>query len=176
MVLTKEIPMYEAIQQFARTLRNLDAILAKAEAHAKARNFDVNNFLTARLAPDMLQFVRQVRIACDHAKSAAQAMTGKELPKHEDNEATFDDLHGRIAKCLAVIEGLQPSDFGAVKPDTVIKLPNRPGKGMKAGEYLWRRQVPNFYFHVVTAYALLRAGGVDIGKSDFLGPLDIVDL
>ena len=168
--------MYQAIQQFARTLRNLDAVLAKAEAYAKARSFDVNNFLTARLAPDMFPFVRQVRIACDHAKSAAQALSGKELPKHEDTEASFEDLHGRIAKCLSVLDSLQPSDFEATKPDTIVKLPNRPGKGMRAGEYLWRRQIPNFYFHAATAYALLRAGGVDIGKSDFLGPLDMIDL
>jgi len=168
--------MFQAIQQFAVSLRNLDAVLAKAEAHAKARNFDVNNFLTARLAPDMLTFVRQVRIACDHAKSAAQALSGKEMPKHEDNEASFEDLHGRIAKCLALLDGLTAADFAAVKPDEIIKMPNRPGKGMRAHDYLWRRQIPNFYFHVTTAYALLRAGGVEIGKNDFLGPLDIVDL
>jgi hypothetical protein len=168
--------MHQAIPQLVRTLRNLDGILAKAEAYAKSRSFDVNNFLTARLAPDMFPLVRQVRIACDHAKSVAQALSGKELPKHEDNEASFDDLHARIAKCVAVIEGLKPSDFDAVKPDTIIKMPNRPGKGMRAGEYVWRRQIPNFYFHVTTAYNLLRAGGVDLGKSDFLGPLDIVDL
>ena len=167
---------YEAIQQLARTLRNLDAVLGKAEAYAKTRNFDVNNFLTARLAPDMLPFVRQVRIACDHAKSAAQALSGKELPKHEDNEATMEDLHGRIAKCLAVLDGLSAADFAATKPDAIVKMPNRPGKGMRAHDNLWHRQIPNFYFHVTTAYDLLRAGGVDIGKSDFLGPLDIVDL
>jgi uncharacterized protein len=168
--------MFQAIQQFAVSLRNLDAVLAKAEAHAKARNFDVNNFLTARLAPDMLTFVRQVRIACDSAKGAAQALSGKEMPKHEDNEATFEDLHGRIAKCLALLDGLSAADFAATKPDTIVKMPNRPGKGMRAADYLWRRQIPNFYFHVTTAYGLLRAGGVEIGKSDFLGPLDIVDL
>jgi hypothetical protein len=168
--------MFQAIQQFAVTLRNLDAVLAKAEAHAKARNFDVNNFLTARLAPDMLTFVRQIRIACDHAKSAAQALSGKEMPKHEDSEASFEDLHGRIAKCLALLDGLSAADFAATKPDAIVKMPNRPGKGMRAADYLWRRQIPNFYFHVTTAYALLRAGGVEIGKNDFLGPLDIVDL
>jgi hypothetical protein len=168
--------MKEAIPQLVRTLRQLDAILAKAEAYAKSRSFDVNNFLTARLAPDMFPFVRQIRIACDHAKNVAQALSGKDLPKHEDNEASFEDLHARIAKCLAVIEGLKPSELEAVKPDTIIKMPNRPGKGMRAGDYVWKRQIPNFYFHVTTAYNLLRAGGVDIGKSDFLGPLDIVDL
>jgi len=169
--------MYEKpIAQFARTLRNLDAIMAKAEAHAQARKFNVDNFVTARLAPDMLPFTAQVRIACDHAKSAAQALSGKELPKHEDNETTFAELRARIAKCLAVIEPLGAADFAATKPDQVVKLPNRPGKGMRADEYLWRRQIPNFYFHVVTAYALLRAGGVEIGKSDFLGQLDVMDL
>jgi hypothetical protein len=167
---------HKAIQQFARTLRNLDAVLGKAEAHAQARKFDVNNFLTARLAPDMLPFVAQIRIACDHAKSAAQALSGKELPRHEDNEASFGDLHARIAKCLAVLDGLKPEDFEATKPDAMVKMPNRPGKGMRADEYLWRRQIPNFYFHVTTAYALLRAGGVEIGKADYLGPLDVVDL
>jgi hypothetical protein len=167
---------YEPIQQFSRSLRNLDAVLGKAEAYAKSRKFEVNNFLTARLAPDMLPFVVQVRIACDHAKSAAQALSGKELPKHEDNEATFEDLHGRIAKCLAVLDGLTAADFAATKADTIIKMPNRPGKGMRADEYLWRRQIPNFYFHLTTAYALLRAGGVEIGKNDYLGPLDVKDI
>ncbi len=167
---------HQAIQQFARTLRILDTILAKAEAYAKTRNFDVNNFLTARLAPDMLPFTVQVRIACDTAKGAAQALSGKELPKHDDNETTFEELRGRIAKCLAVIEGLSAADFAATKPDTIIKMPNRPGKGMRADEYLWFRQIPNFYFHVTTAYDLLRAGGVDIGKTDYLGPLNIIDL
>jgi uncharacterized protein len=167
---------HKAIQQMARTLRNLDAILGKAEAHAQARKFEVNNFLTARLAPDMLPFAFQIRIACDHAKSAAQALSGKELPRHEDNETTFAELRARIAKCLGVLDGLHEADFAATKPEQIVKMPNRPGKGMRADEYLWRRQIPNFYFHVTTAYALLRAGGVEIGKTDFLGPLDIVDL
>jgi hypothetical protein len=167
---------HQAIQQFARTLRNLDAVLVKAQAYAKARDFDANNFLTARLAPDMLPFVRQVRIACDHAKSAAQALSGKELPKHEDNEASLEELRGRIAKCLAVLDGLSAADFAATKPDTIVKIPNRPGKGMRAHDFLWHRQIPNFYFHATTAYDLLRAGGVEIGKSDFLGALDIIDM
>jgi hypothetical protein len=167
---------YAAIQQFARTLRNLDAILGKAEAHAKLRNFNVDNYVPERLAPDMLPFVKQIQIACDNAKAAAQALSGKEMPKHEDNEATFTELHARIAKCLALLDALTPADFAATKPDTVVKMPNRPGKGMRAAEYLWHRQIPNFYFHVVTAYAILRKSGVEIGKSDYLGPLDMFDL
>jgi uncharacterized protein len=164
------------IQQFARTLRNLDAIMGKAEQHAKARNFDVSNFLNARLAPDMFTFIRQIRIACDQAKNAAAALSGKEAPKHEDNETTFEELRGRIAKCLAYLDGFSAADFASTQPDTLVKLPNRPGKGMRAQEYLLVRQIPNFYFHVVTAYDLLRQGGVEVGKTDYLGPLNIVDL
>ena len=165
-----------AVEQVSHTLNQVLVFLDKAVAYAEAKKFDVSVLINARLAPDMLPFVVQVRITCDHAKSAAQALSGKELPKHEDNEATFEDLHGRIAKCLAVLDGLTAADFAATKPDAIVKMPNRPGKGMRADEYLWRRQIPNFYFHLTTAYDLLRAGGVEIGKSDYLGPLDVKDI
>src|SRR5215467_2559755 len=114
--------IYPIVRQLARTLRNLDAVLDKATKHAEARKFDVNNFLTARLFPDMLPFVQQVRIACDHAKSAAANLAGKEPPKHEDNETTVAELRGRIAKCLAYLDTLTEADFARTKPDTLIKL------------------------------------------------------
>ena len=167
---------YLAIRQMARTLKNLDAILDKATKQAEARKFDVNNFCAARLFPDMLPFIAQVRIACDHAKSAAANLAGKEPPKHEDNETTIADLRGRIAKCLAYLDTLTASDFEKTKPDTLIRLPNRPGKAIPAEEYLLARQLPNFFFHVTTAYDLLRHGGIEIGKSDFLGPLGFIDV
>ena len=91
------------VQHFARSLRNLDAVLAKAEVYAKARNFDVNNFMTARLAPDMLPFPMQVRIACDNAKALASNLAGKEAPKHEDNETNFEQLRGRITRLVVVV-------------------------------------------------------------------------
>jgi uncharacterized protein len=166
---------YPIIRQFVRTLKNLDAVLGKAQQHAQARKFDVNNFMTARMAPDMLPFVAQVRIACDHAKSAASGVAGKEAPRHEDNETTFEELHGRIAKCVAYLETLTARDFERTTPDMVIKMPRSPGKGLRVDEYLLARQVPNFFFHVTTAYDLLRAGGVEIGKSDFIGTLELVD-
>jgi uncharacterized protein len=166
---------YLAVRQFALTLRNLDAILDKARAYAEARKFDVNNFCGARLFPDMLPFIAQVRIACDHAKNAAANLSGNEPPKHEDNETTFDQIRGRIAKCLAYLDSFSPKDFDKTKPDTVIKIPRPPGKGLRADDYLLGRQIPNFYFHVATAYNLLRSGGVEIGKTDFLGPLNVVD-
>jgi hypothetical protein len=166
---------YLAVRQFARTLKNLDAIMEKAQAFAKARNFDVNNLLTERLFPDMLPFASQIRIACDHAKSAASSLSAKEAPKHEDNEKTFEELRARIGKCLAYLDTFTEKDFAHTTPDMVVKLARPPGKGLRANEYLIGRQIPNFYFHVTTAYALLRKGGVDVGKSDFLGSLDVID-
>ena len=166
---------YLVIRQFARTLKNLDAVLEKAQRYAQARNFDVNNFCSARIFPDMLPFVSQIRIACDHAKNAAANLAGKQAPKHEDNETTFEELRARIGKALAYIDTLTAQDFAETKPDTIIKLPYPKGKAVRAEEYLFARQIPNFFFHATTAYALLRAGGVELGKSDFLGPLDLVD-
>jgi hypothetical protein len=160
----------------ARTLKNLDAILDKATKQAEARKFDVNNFCASRLFPDMLPFIAQVRIACDHAKSTAANLAGKEPPRHEDNETTVADLRGRIAKCLAYLDTLTASDFEKTKPETLIRLPNRPGKAIPAEEYLLARQLPNFFFHATTAYDLLRHGGIEIGKSDFLGPLGFIDV
>jgi hypothetical protein len=168
--------IYPVIKQFARTLRNLDAVLDKATKYAEARKFDVNNFLTARLFPDMLPFVTQIRIACDQAKSAAANLSGKEAPKHEDNETTMADLRGRIAKCLAYLDTFTAADFQDTKPDAMIRLPNRPGKAIPAAEYLYARQIPNFFFHATTAYDLLRHGGLEVGKNDYLGPLGFVDV
>ena len=168
--------IYPVIKQFGRTLRNLDAVLEKAMKHAEARKFDVNNFVGARLFPDMLTFASQIRIACDQAKSAAANLAGKEAPKHEDNETTVAELRGRIAKCLAFLDTFAAADFERVKSDTMIRLPNRPGKAIAAQEYLYARQIPNFFFHVTTAYDLLRHGGVEIGKADYLGTLGFVDV
>ena len=165
-----------AIQQFKRSLRQLDSILGKAEAHAKSRGWDPSNFLTSKLAPDMLPFVRQIRIACDTAKNAGAALAGQDPPKHEDNEQTFEELHGRIAKCLTFLDSLTPASFEATRGDTVVKMPNKPGKGMKADDFLWVRQIPNFYFHVTTAYDILRNGGVDVGKTDYLGKYELLDI
>jgi hypothetical protein len=166
---------YLAVRQFARTLRILDSVLTKAERYAEARKFDVNNFISARLAPDMLPLVAQVRIACDSAKASAANLAGKEAPKHEDTEKSFEELHARIAKTLAFIDALSEADFAKTTPDSLMRLPNPAGKALRANEYLFVRQIPNFYFHVVTAYAILRHGGVDVGKNDYLGELPLVE-
>lgn len=163
------------IRQFMRSLKNLDAVLAKAEAHAAARKFDVNNFFSARLYPDMLPFSAQVRIACDAAKLAGALLSGKEAPKHEDNETTFADLRARIGKCAGYLETFSAKDFEKTTPDMLVTLKGfggRPDRTLRANEFLLARQVPNFYFHVTTAYDLLRQGGVEIGKNDYLGELE----
>lgn len=166
---------YLAVRQFARTLKNLDAILNKAEVYAQSRGFDVNNFIGARLAPDMLPLVVQVRIACDNAKAAAAGLSGRAAPKHEDNETNFEELHARIAKCLAFVDSLSEGDFAKTTASTSVPLGYPQGKALRAEEYIFARQIPNFYFHVTTAYDILRAGGVPIGKSDFLGDLPLID-
>jgi len=166
---------YLTIRQFARTLKNLDAVLTKTQAYATKRGFDVNNIIGARLAPDMLPFVAQVRIACDNAKTAAANLSGKAAPKHEDTETTFEELRARIGKALAFIDGLTEADFTATKADQPVKLAFPPNKALRAQDYVIARQIPNFYFHVVTAYDILRHAGVDLGKGDYLGDLPLID-
>jgi hypothetical protein len=160
---------FAVIQQFQRTLRALDAVLGKAVLHAEARKFSPDNFCAARLAPDMLPFTRQIQIACDGAKRAAALLCGREAPVHEDNEQTMAQLRERIQKCLAYLATFRVEDFAAVTAKTEVKLLNPPGKAMYAEDALLARAIPNFFFHVMVAYSLLRAGGVDIGKMDYLG-------
>jgi hypothetical protein len=164
-----------AIRQFVRTLKNLDAIIGKATSYAESRKFDVNNYVSARLAPDMLPFVNQVRIATDMAKATASSLSGKEAPKFEDNEKTVEELRGRLHRCIGYLDGFSAADFEKVSSKTVIKVPFPQGKALYADEYLFGRQIPNFFFHVTTAYNLLRQGGAEIGKNDFLGSLDLLE-
>ena len=164
---------YAALQQFAKTLRNLDTLLEKAVKHAEARKFDPNNYCTARIAPDMFPFTRQIQIACDVAKGAAAALANKEPPKFEDTEHTMEQLRERIRKTLGYLETFTADDFKTIDAQTVVKLPNPQGKAMHAQEFLLSRAIPNLYFHVTTAYDLLRSGGVEVGKGDFLGALNI---
>jgi len=159
---------YLAVRQFARTLKNLDAILEKTQAYARARNFDVNNLLTERLFPDMLPFASQIRIACDHAKSASASLAAKEAPSTRTTRRPS-------RSCAAASRSASP--ISTPSPRRTSRAPTANGdqagaprwQGLLADEYLFGRQIPNFFFHVTTAYALLRRVGVEIGKSDFLG-------
>lgn len=166
---------YLTIRQFARTLKNLDSVLDKAAQHAKSHNFDVNNYCTSRLFIDMLPFTAQIRIACDMAKAAAANLAGKEAPKFEDNETSFEQLRDRIKRTVAFLDTLTQKDFENTNSQTVIKIPFPQGKALHADEYLLGRQVPNFFFHVTTAYALLRHGGVPLSKMDYIGALNLKD-
>lgn len=164
------ISMYDTSSpRFVSMLRSLDAILAKAEAHATSRKIDPAVLLAARLFPDMFAFTRQVQIACDHAKGAVARLAGLEVPKFEDTEQSFADLHARIAKTIAFIESVSAAQLnGSEERDVTLKV---GGQDMtfKGQAYLLGFAQPNFHFHVVTAYNILRHNGVEIGKRDYLG-------
>ncbi len=167
--------LYEAsVPQLKKMLSNLDKWLDKAAAHAKAKSFDPNVYMTARLAPDQYPFVKQVQSACDGAKFAAARLSGKEAPKHPDTEQTFDEIRARVRTVISYLDGFSPADYAGVD-DRLIGLPVLEGKVMKPGHYLDEMVLPNFYFHLVHAYAILRHNGVDLGKMDYIGSLTTRD-
>jgi len=150
-------------------LTNLDSVLKKAEADCEARKIDPSVFINGRLAPDMLPLVRQVQIATDHAKGAASRLAGQENPKWSDDEKTFADLHARVTKTIDHLKAFKPAQFdGAETRSIELKFPNATFN-FNGKDYLLNFAVPNFYFHYVTAYAILRHNGVQIGKGDFIG-------
>jgi hypothetical protein len=155
---------------FLRVLNNMLSWLDKAQAYAEVRKFDVNNYLGLRLAPDMLPFTRQIQIATDGIKGCMARLSGQEIPKWDDTEATMDDLRARIRKTIAYVESFQAEQINGTEGKEIL-LPTRSGDPMKfTGEnYLKHFVLPNMYFHATTTYALLRHAGVEIGKKDFLG-------
>jgi hypothetical protein len=162
--------MYDAsVPVFKQMLSSLAAILAKAAAHAQEKKIDPSALLQARLYPDMFPLTRQVQIAADFAKGASARLAGIEVPRFEDDEQTFEQLGERIAKTLAFIETL-PSD--AIEDSAERAITTGTGANVKHFEgqpYLLHYALPHFYFHVTTAYAILRHNGVEIGKRDFIG-------
>ena len=154
---------------FVRMLGNVNVWLDKAEAHAAAKKFETSVYLGARLAPDMLTFKTQIQIACDTAKFCVARLAGVESPKFEDDEASFADLRARIDKTIAYLKSVPASQVdGSEERD--VSMPRRDGTIVMKGEaYLKHFALPNFFFHLTTAYALLRHNGVDVGKMDFLG-------
>jgi uncharacterized protein len=166
------ISIYDfSIPPLIRGLTNLSAILDKATTHAESKKFDSAVLVQSRIFPDMYPLMRQVQIACDTAKGAAARLASVEVPKHEDTEASFVELKARIAKTVAFLKTITPAQLqGAETRNIEIKFPDGAWKftGM---EYLNGFVLPNFYFHSTVVYALLRKAGVDVGKGDFLGPL-----
>lgn len=164
------ISIYEAsVPRFVAMLRNLDAILAKAQAHAAAKKIDPAVLLGARLFPDMLPFIKQVQIATDHAKGAVARLAGADVPRFEDNEQSFEELQARLAKTITFVESFNAMQIdGAEEREITLKVGGHE-MSFKGMPYLLGFAMPNFYFHLVTAYNILRHNGVEIGKRDYIG-------
>lgn len=162
----------QTIAAMSRALLNLDAIVSKAEAYAEERKIDPAVLVQARLFPDMLPFVAQIRIATDTAKGAAARLSGKNLPSWPDDEADFEQVHARIRKALDFLSGVERDQFeGSEDKKIELKLGKEHVK-FSGREYVLGFVLPNFYFHVTMAYAILRHNGVPLGKRDFLGARD----
>lgn len=160
-----------SVPVFIKLLKGLDNCLDKAAAHG----VDETMLLNDRLAPDMLPFVKQVQIACDHAKGLASRLTGIENPSHPDDEKSITELKARIAKTITFLESVPESAFEG-SHDRKIELKREPGKYLIGFDYLREYAMPNFFFHVVTAYGLIRKNGVPVGKGDYIFGLPLRDL
>lgn len=154
---------------FVPVLQMLSEILDKGAAHANAKGLDPNSLLDVRLAPDMFPLSFQVRISCDHAKDCVARLTGQPLLQLDNNEKTLVDYKARIAKTVSYIEGTKAAAFeGAEERDIEVPLQGEMVFAAKGGEFLRDWSFPNFYFHVSTAYDILRHSGVELGKRDFM--------
>jgi hypothetical protein len=162
---------YQVITQCTQSLKALNTWLDKAEQHAAARKFDISVLLNARLSPDQKPFIYQVQSACDYVKAGAAWLSGQTPPKHPDTEQTIGDLRARIQKTVAFAESVKEGEF-ADAGDRRISVSWAPGKSMAGLDYLLQMTIPNTYFHLTTAYSILRHNGVEVGKMDFLGPLN----
>ncbi|MBP6251758.1 MAG: DUF1993 domain-containing protein [Rubrivivax sp.] len=159
-----------SVPVFERMLRNLITCLDKAQAHAQARGFSPDAYLALRLAPDMLPFTKQIHIAGDSAKAALSRLAGREVPKWDDDETTLAQLRARIQRTIDHVVSFGPEDLaGAATREVSVPMRNRDPLVFRGDAYLCHYALPNFYFHLTTAYALLRQAGVPLGKSDYLG-------
>ncbi len=167
------LSLYEmSVPAFDRSLTAFSAVLDKAEAHAAARKFDPAHYLGLRLAPDQFPLIRQIQVFCDHAKNASYRLAGAEPPAIEDKETNLAEVRARIGGTLDLLKAVDAASVeAAVGRDIVFPIgPNRKVR-MPSDLYLAHFALPNFYFHLTTAYDILRGAGVEIGKRDFLGAL-----
>jgi hypothetical protein len=163
------------VQQFAKVLKNVLGWLDKAEAHAKSKGFDPQVLLVGRLAPDQFALLKQLQLVSDWAKNGLSRVAGKTPPAFADEEHTLEQIRERLKKTVAYLETLSASDFDGLET-RVVPIARLPGKGALAPAYFVETVLPNFYFHVTTAYAILRHNGVDLGKKDFIGGVALQDL
>jgi hypothetical protein len=161
---------FESIQQMKKHLGQLDKWLETAATLAESKKFDAKNFMGLRLAVDQFPFSRQVQIVCDTAKLATARLVGKEAPSHADTEQTIEELRARIKTVIAYLDGFTAADFANAASQTITQ-PRWEGKTMTGAHYFLEHAQPNFYFHLTTAYAILRHNGVGLGKRDYLGAL-----
>lgn len=162
--------MYEQFTQFSKMLNNLSALLDRGQAFSEAKKIDPEVLLNSRLAPDMFNLIRQVQIACDSAKLGASRLSGKDAPTHDDKEKTIPELKARIESTIGFLSTVKEADFKGWE-ERKISQPRWEGKWLTGHDYFHQHVIPNVYFHITTAYAILRHNGVDIGKKMFLGEM-----
>ncbi len=163
--------LYElTVPQFTKMLRNLSVILEKGAQQAEAKKFETTVLLNSRLAPDQFPLTRQIQIACDTAKLCVARLTGKDAPVHDDKETTLPELKARIDHVVQFLNSVSASDFQGAE-EKRISQPRWEGKYLLGYEYVTQHALPNLYFHVTTAYSILRQNGVDVGKKDYLGEM-----
>jgi hypothetical protein len=162
---------YQVVSEFIRSLKTVEIWLDKAEQHADVKGFDVGVLLTSRLAPDMHDFTYQVQSACDYVKAAPAWLSGQTPPSHKDTEQSIADLRARIRKTIDFAESVNEAQYAGAS-ERKVKLWWAPGKVIGGENYLQQIAIPNTYFHLPMAYAILRHNGVEVGKKDFLGPID----
>lgn len=160
------------VVQFSKMLQNLSTILKKGAVLAESKKIDVSVLLHARLAPDQFHLIRQVQIACDTAKLGVARLTGNtdSVPKHADDETTLADLQQRISDTVAYLASFTAADFSNAATQKITQ-PRWEGKYLTGYEFLIQHVIPNLYFHITTAYAILRHNGVEVGKKDYLGAM-----
>jgi len=164
---------YQVVSQCVQSLKTVEVLLDKAEQFAAAKQFDVRVLLNGRLAPDMKPLIYQVQSACDYVKAAAAWLSGQTPPKHEDNEQTLEELRARVRKTVDFAESVGKAQYEGAE-GRKVSLSWVPGKVIGGEDYLLQITIPNVYFHIAMTYAVLRNGGVDVGKMDFLGPMNFV--
>lgn len=163
--------LYEiTVPQFIKMLQNLNKIIDKAALNAESRKIDMTVLLNSRLAPDQFNFIRQIQIACDTAKLCASRLSGKEAPVHEDKEQTLAEVKARIESVVSYLATFKAEDFNGAE-ERKISQPRWEGKYLTGYEFALQHAIPNLYFHITTAYSILRHNGVDIGKKDYLGEM-----
>lgn len=158
------------VPQFTKMLKNLHFILDKGAYFAESKKIDMEILLNSRLAPDQFNLIRQVQIACDTAKLGAARLAGIEAPVHEDKEKTLPELKARIEDVIKFLGTLKAEDFQGAS-ERKISQPRWEGKYLTGEEYAIQHAIPNIYFHITTAYSILRHNGVDVGKKDYLGEM-----